>query len=152
MIVTGARGDYCGSEDFLMKKLHMVRDITAQYEDEIGRIKLKSAITEKPELAEIYLNAFSTYDSLYTNNAKQNKCVQYIKICLENIINAKEVNKLLERYTDNVERIKLKLEIKNDKELTQKYVTMFKMLENEMPLSKEQLKCYKFIKFYGKKF
>ena len=41
MLVTGARGDYCGSEDFLMKKRQMVRDITAQYNDEIGRIKLK---------------------------------------------------------------------------------------------------------------
>lgn len=152
MLVTGARGDYCGSEEFLMKKLQIVKDVIAQYDDEIGRIKLKLKIAETPEIVDAYLSAFSLYDSLYISDAKHNHCVQYIKTCLENIINEKEVNKLLERYTDNLERTKLKAEIKNDKELTKKYITMFKMLENEISLSKEQLKCYKFIKFYGKKF
>ena len=152
MVVFGARGDYCGSEEFLMKKLQILKDVMAQYDDEIGRIKLKSSISDKPELADVYLSAFSLHDSLYINDAKQSACAQYIKKCLESVMNEKEVNKIMQQYNYKVERTKLKLEIKNDKELTKKYIAMFKMLENEMPLSKEQLKCYKFIKFYGKKF
>lgn len=151
-IISGAKGDYFGRQEFFMERLKVVKEVMKQYDDETLRIKLKEDISSDEKLAQKYLDCFGFYDMIYVLDKNQEECVKYIKACLESISNERELNKLVKRYNSKSERLEIKNEIRYDNELTKKYIAMFKKLKEDIGLNKEQKKCLTFIRLFGKKF
>lgn len=93
MILIGAKGDYVGSNDFLMESLKIVRDVTLEYKNKIKRKELKARILGDEKLAKLYLNAFSLHDMIYINDSDHTKCMKYIKKCLARVSSKSMVGK-----------------------------------------------------------
>lgn len=61
------------------------------------------------------------------------------------------VEELVNRYNNKAERKKLKKEIRKSSEVYRVHMTSFALIDTVYGLTPEQEKCFKFIKFWGKK-